>query len=245
MSEKRGGYRIAGIIGFRNPNGAGGPNYREFIAASLTTDLIIGTKYYFTMYVNCGNSTNFVLCQDNLGARFSVYQYNQFDRPPINNFAHIFSPSIVTDTLEWTKISGSFTADSNYHYLIIGNFFDDSNTNTINLGPIFDFSYYYIDDVCVSTDSIICALPTSLPIVTKRNFSISPNPSSSTITINFNALKNEDYEVIIRDLLSQEVLHFTKTENNSTLDIGSLPSGVYQLSVQNRYGVSTKKFIKL
>lgn len=65
----------------------------------------------------------------------------------------IVSTSIITNTVGWTKIEGTFIADGTEKYLYIGNFKDDYNTQYIdnsNNNKYGDDAYYYIDDVYVS-----------------------------------------------------------------------------------------------
>ncbi len=141
-------------------------NSYEIIGIRLIDSLIIGTKYYIGFKVNLVNSAKCGI--DKLGARFSTKKYcyslndttNLCDSTPapINNFAHIYSTQIITDTINWTKISGSFVADSNYKYIMIGHLFDNSATNFYPFPPDVSCSspYYLIDNICVSTDSLTC-----------------------------------------------------------------------------------------
>ena len=132
-------------------------NNKEFIGSQLLSTLTIGQKYYITFYVNRGGQNQAVIASNKIGVKFSTIPYSDTNPAPINNTAHFYTDSIITDTAKWTKISGSFIADSAYSYIIIGNFFDDSNTDTItySIGSI-DVAYYYLDDICVSTDSLYC-----------------------------------------------------------------------------------------
>jgi len=76
--------------------------------------------------------------------------------PVMNNFAHVYTSVIITNTTSWTAISGSFVSNSAYQYILVGNFFDDANTDTTILSGSVCASYYFIDDICVSTDSFTC-----------------------------------------------------------------------------------------
>ena len=68
--------------------------------------------------------------------------------------------SIITDSVGWTLVSGSFIADAPYSFLYLGNFFSDPNTQYVVVDPSApdQYSYYYYDDVCLSP------LPGSCPI---------------------------------------------------------------------------------
>ncbi len=130
-------------------------NLREYIGRQLSTPLIIGQKYYITIRFNLSNGANCAVNKQ--GVLFSTVEYNNSNWAPITNFAHIYSTTIISDTLNWTNISGSFIADSAYQYIIIGSFFDDNNVDTFKINSSNNcISYYYIDDVCISADSLTC-----------------------------------------------------------------------------------------
>lgn len=135
---------------------------REMFGGSLISPLVVGQKYYISFKVSSAESSYSV--NNNLGMRFTnrnlINSANaQIILPPpfIDNAAHIFSNTIVVDTLGWTQIKGSFVADSAYNNFLFGCFYDYNHIDTI-LKPGFNFckSYYYLDDVCLSTDSLLC-----------------------------------------------------------------------------------------
>lgn len=160
---------------------------REIIADSLIAPLSIGQKYFVSFKVSQADNASVVGYSINkIGAKFSTVTHTNVN---IDNSAHIYSNSVISDTVNWTRISDSFVADSAFNYIMIGNFFDDANTIIVNNGTGFG-AYYLIDDVCVSTDSILCAnFSTSVEennII--RPFSFYPNPATDFLTIknNFN-----------------------------------------------------------
>ncbi|MDP1803040.1 MAG: T9SS type A sorting domain-containing protein [Bacteroidota bacterium] len=131
-----------------------GSFYREIIIGQLSSSLTVSQKYFISFKISRADSNLIVGYSTNkLGIKFSKIKQNWVS---INNTAHYYSNTVITDTISWTKISGSFIADSTYSYLMIGNFFDDVNTTVLNHGTG-SISYYYIDEVCVSTDSTYAA----------------------------------------------------------------------------------------
>jgi len=132
--------------------------YREPVRGTLIESLVAGTTYYVSFKVslaemqsNCGSNK--------IGALFTTLQYTNLSNPaPIVNYAQVYTNDIITDTANWTTVSGTFVADSAYNYVMIGNFFDNSQTDIHILGSQLNslYSYYYIDDVCVSTDASLC-----------------------------------------------------------------------------------------
>lgn len=163
------------------------PNTREFIAQNLTTPLNIGTKYFISFQVNLslGFSTDANCASDKIGATFAMAPYccSSF----IKNSAAVFKNSLITDSTNWTKVFGSFTADSAYSYIVLGNFFSDANTNIQKFYNTFsDQSYYYIDDICVSTDSSHAynfATSVESHLQTENTLKAFPNPASELLTV--------------------------------------------------------------
>ena len=136
------------------------PDLREHIGVKLTSPLDIGAKYFVSFYVSSAFNQQVNVATNNLGALVTTNKYyDPNGMLPIQNYSTVNANSIIKDTFNWIKISGSFIADSSYEYLVIGNFFDNSNTDTFYL-PDLAFghfvSYYYLDDVCLSEDSSLC-----------------------------------------------------------------------------------------
>ena len=63
------------------------------------------------------------------GILFSTVPYSKNNTPAINITPQVISSQIITDTIDWINISGSFIADSTYNYIILGNFNDDITTS--------------------------------------------------------------------------------------------------------------------
>ena len=150
-----------------------------------------------------------------------------------------FNDSIITDTLNWTLTHGSFIADSAYNYIVIGNFFDDNHTDTIKMGTgFFDDAYYYIDDICVSTDSLSC--PGFVGINESAGgvkLILSPNPFSDKI--NITSKRNELLEVNLYDITSRKLLH-QKFTHSASLNTASLAKGIYLYEIRNKNAVIKK-----
>ena len=81
--------------------------YREDMGTTLLTPLTIGTKYYVTFWVNlCSTDTNYGgnTAVNKEGALFSTVQYSINSPAPTNNFAQVYTNTIISDTLSWTMI---------------------------------------------------------------------------------------------------------------------------------------------
>ncbi|HWY13123.1 MAG TPA: hypothetical protein VN026_17435, partial [Bacteroidia bacterium] len=153
------GQGMAGMATYIRESPPGPTNGREFIGTKLIDTLKIGRKYFISFYANFAGWLQGYqkIATNKIGMRFSTMQSGGGPkRPPLDNRAHLFTNTILSDTVNWVFISGSIIADSAYSYLTLGNFFDYLNTDTLLVGgPTYNksVSYYYIDDICVSEDS--------------------------------------------------------------------------------------------
>ena len=209
------------------------PNYREFIGTQLSQQLTIGIKYFVSASISLADSVDaypFTCVCNNFGFRFSTIAYEaaQVNFAPVDNFSHVHSTSIISDTLNWTRISGSFIADSTYQYLTIGNFYDDTNTDTVECGYFQAIAYYYVDGICVSTDSLACMNSIGINIPHSGITVIYPNPTSGIISVD-NLTGETDYTLV--NNLGQIIANGKINQLNNTIDLTSVSSGVYFLKI--------------
>jgi polyhydroxybutyrate depolymerase len=73
-----------------------------------------------------------------------------------------------------------------------------------------------------------------------HNFNIYPNPSKGMVV-----LETKDVSKIeLISILGKKMMETTVVNSETTLDISSLPSGVYWVNFHTKNGVSSKKLIK-
>jgi hypothetical protein len=218
----------AGAYTYGNPSG-GSENFREFIGAELTSPMVIGSKYYVFFKVSLATNgfyfdTNWA--NDKIGALFTSFPNYSNTSDSLTNFAHVLCDSVITDTTNWIIIMGSFIADSAYSYITIGNLFDADSTSAISLGGVSLGGYYFIDDVCVSTDSIYYI---SLLNKTKVNEAliVYPNPADKTVKVNYNG--DEITNISITDMSGNkmEYVLLNKLSNEVEIATTNIPNGIY------------------
>jgi hypothetical protein len=199
-------------------------NQREFIGVKLADTLIPNTKYYISIKINLANMSN--IATNKIGVLFSKNTYSDTATAHINNHAHLFSASIILDTLNWIKLSSSFIADSTYSYLIIGNFFNDLNTSITTLSASGTGAYYFIDEVCVSTDSLLCSLNTGIEQSNfyEQKIEVFPNPTSEYLYIK----SNRKFSSILFDMAGKKMKEF---KNSHELEVSEIENGVYILTI--------------
>lgn len=234
-------------------------DYREHIGIQLSQPLIIGQKYYLSFYTVMAGQSNGTDYYDNpsnnIGMRLSTVAYSSTNPAPIDNFTHLRSVSIISDTANWVRISGSIIADSAYQYMILGNFYDDANTDTTTLTCstcLNWYSYYLIDDVCISTDSNLCnggidILPCNVSIeenTLQSKINIYPNPANNYINI---AKENDlnDLGITIYNSIGQILYNEQKIiSNNKQIDISTFSSGLLFIKIESNKQQFIYKLLK-
>ncbi len=224
-------------------------NGREFIGRNLSSSLTIGTKYYVSFKVSLSISAAIWsnCATNNLGASFSTIPYQWVTNPAsVTNNAKVFSTTIIIDTLGWTTITGSFIADSAYQYIMLGNLFNDANTDTLIIDGTSTncFAYYFIDDVCVSTDSLGCNLSVDITESSKDKLSylIYPNPVRDYINI---SNLNEPFDLIVYNGLGQILFEEKNIIDNKRISTYQFDKGLLLINIKTKTRNFYTKLIKI
>ncbi|MEO8151372.1 MAG: T9SS type A sorting domain-containing protein [Bacteroidia bacterium] len=220
------------------------PNTREYLEVKLDSVLVQGLTYYVTFFISRSDSC--IWAVDNLSAYFSVDSALGVGWSPLP-----FTPQVsnnagnfLTDRINWTRIEGSFVAQGGERFITIGNFNDDANTDTLSVpggNPTpqgFRHSYYYVDDVCVSSDSLTCYSTVGInDLENKDDLILFPNPF--TDRINITVKRNEIVEVSLYDVTSRGIFNQSFT-NSTSINTEQLAKGIYLYEVRNKSGVISK-----
>jgi len=124
----------------------------EYLSVKLISLLEAGKKYCVQFYVNPANYTYYVI--DRIGAYLSVDSINEATYGYLHYIPQIESPAgiAISDTVNWTEISGIYTAAGGEQFITIGCFRPDSMvyiTYNDTIHPPGYWPYYNIDDVSV------------------------------------------------------------------------------------------------
>jgi len=221
-------------------------NAREFPASMLLNPLIIGTKYYlsFKVVLAINNYMQLNIATNKIGAMFTtgIYTCN------INNNPTVYTNSIISDSTNWTRIIGSFVADSAYTYLVLGNFFDDTNTDTVKYFNDFtDNAYYFLDDVCLSTDSIFANSYNYTTGLTEYNLSSKidffPNPFSDNVI--FNNSFNQHIDIDIYNSLGELVYSEQNiSDKKKSINLTHVKTGILFVNVKSSKQSFNYKLLK-
>ena len=244
------GNAYCGFATYVSPPLIGPDDYREYLGRMLSANLITGTKYYVSFKVSLaydGRLGPANCASNNLGVKFSNEPYNA-------SYHVIYNPqinmnTIITDTLNWTRIFGSFISDSAYQYIIIGNFFDNSHTDTLILDgdSLCAGAYYYIDDICVSTDSLYCANYTYIGINEPgkpSSLNIYPNPATNYLNIDFSSFTSF-YDLEVFDTFGRKLLTQKIHEQHKILNISNIPVGFLLIKISFNNQFLFYKFLKM
>ncbi|MFO0436117.1 MAG: T9SS type A sorting domain-containing protein, partial [Sphingobacteriaceae bacterium] len=129
-------------------------------------------------------------------------------------------------------------------YIMIGNFFTSANTNTLPSTGL--ASYFFVDEVCVSTSSVTCNMLNNLrEDYLFESFSYYPNPTSDKLTISLKSEFNSlPIQLEIHDFSGQKIKQILIETPNTTIDTSELSSGFYFLKFKlQNYSQITKTFI--
>ncbi len=140
---------------------------KEFIQVKLKHTLQFNVRYRISFYVSLHEYSPAGIDKFQVYFSDTMVMFNQTDPPswtwlPSHYMFHpqVSNPDyrIITDTVNWVKIEGSFIASGNELYMILGNFTPTYQTNSIKLKDVdpvtyFPWCYYFLDDIAVYPDS--------------------------------------------------------------------------------------------
>lgn len=207
---------------------------REIIGITLTQPLIIGQKYHVSFLISAGSSPNSSPCyNDRFGIKLITYlnSLTTSNKELVDNISQYYIDSIISDTTNWSNIRGSFIADSAYTDILIGNFFTLDSLNTSCLYPSSSpRSYYYIDRICLSTDSSLCELASEVPVIL-RPCAISVVNREYELHILID--QNVDRKMSIFDMAGRLIISKELNLGANSINKAILSSGMYLIRIDN------------
>jgi hypothetical protein len=226
---------------------------REWIMAPLLSPLVPGQTYYCSFRANAAFGGNaqypyFWLASSRVGLLFTTYERHWYQGNPYPvaiNQAQIQYPQVLTDTVGWTLVSGSFVADSAYTYVMVGNFFDNAHTDTVHFAPEGDpwvwhpWGYTLVDEVCVSLDPEGCALSQAVVGLEGTRPYVYPNPASDQFFIGHAA----GHEAEVKDMLGRSLWKGKVQDDRFVLDVATWARGAYVLRVGGTGRYEVVKFV--
>lgn len=216
------------------------PGSRDYAEVELTSTLLQNHIYRISYYVSLSNaykrgSDRFEAClsdtiiYNNISGNYYL-TCNSINLNP--------TLAIVTDTLNWVKMSADYVATGNERYLTIGNFKHDSLTSSQLFNPsgIIDGAYYYIDSVTVREIGVV-----GINNIKAEMNNFFPNPMSDFL--NYSVL-NKGF-LNIYNSIGQLCFSSSIIDLNGQINVRSLTAGLYQLQFRNDTLFINFKLIKL
>lgn len=199
--------------------------YREYLAVKLNAPLILNKKYFVTYHVRLADSARYASNQINVFFGDSINKSN-FDT--INIMPQVKNPSsnFIINKTSWTKLKGNFIANGGEKFLYIGDFKHPFNGDTLFVSGgnkfSYDFPYYFVDDICVSDDSLFSEnWVTKIETLKKRKLTIYPNPVQSYLFLD-NLESHSQLKMF--DSYGEEIRIDLKTP---PIDLSNLKPGIY------------------
>ena len=207
---------------------------KEYLQVKLTDSLIQNRKYCISFYVNLatliGPAYHYLAITE-MGLYISNNSFLVTNELTLPYTPQIKSPTgvFLNDTLNWTEVSGTYTAQGGEKYITIGNF--NNPTDTLNMpnnnNNITCVSYYYIDDVSVvdCTNAGIANYQLST-----LNCQLSPNPTTGIFTIHTEGAAIK--EIKITNVLGETITNYElRITNETTVDISGVAKGIYFVQI--------------
>jgi gliding motility-associated-like protein len=142
------------------------PITAEYVQCRLNQSLLVGHQYQCTFYINLANHSEYTI--NNFGVLFSPNAITATGSARIVATPQIFAPAYLTDTLNWTRVSQTFTAMGGEEWMTIGRF-DFNGLPGLqavlpDTNPFFPdlYCYYLIDSVSlfdITSENYIPPLP--------------------------------------------------------------------------------------
>jgi len=124
---------------------------RDYLQGRLYKPLTSGKSYCVSFYVCLEKISKYAI--NHIGAYFDNASIDTTVNPgtvQTEYIPQILENSVITDSVNWIKIDGSFTANGTERFITIGNFLDTPNTTHIQLNNNFNpVTYYLLDDISV------------------------------------------------------------------------------------------------
>jgi len=199
--------------------------------------------YYRIRFENTGTASAInVRIEDTLDAQLDwttiemldashEYVMTRMEDQVIWNFDNIMLPDSTSDPVG---------ANGHVYFRIKPNVFSEGTVIPNTAEIYFDFNPPIITNTFTSTFQT----PLSIDTPEVIELSVSPNPSSGLITIGLSNADVENAQLVLYDLQGRITLSRKLTQNNATINIEALPTGMYLAELRQGDSTYTTKIIK-
>ena len=223
----------------------GSGDFREYVGCQLLEPLEVGETYNLSFFTNVAFGGSYwapIWACNNMGMLFTMQPnvWTDTDQPAfgLRNHAHLHSTSVISDTANWTLVSGSFVADSAYQYVVLGNFFSDALTDTLHIVAGNSIAYYFVDGVCVTRVGQECSLTSGITGQEPLAGYVWPNPVADRLHVRAGA--GTEWQVF--DASGRLVHDGVSAGDLLTIPVREWALGEYVLRLKNK-GVKHVRFV--
>lgn len=204
----------------------------EYIQTKLNQSLAPCKNYYFRMYISCANGSPYGVGR--VGAyvsKLSLHNVNLNVLEAIPQIIHQGPPLI--DTLFWSKIEGTFTAEGGEKFLTIGYFFNILTNDTAFIQQYSNINevgaYYYVDNVSLYEVNDNSQQPCSFHLEIPNVFT--PNNDGVNDVLDLSEYVDFIENIRIINRWGNTVKVFTK--NDPIWDGGNCVDGIYYYLIED------------
>lgn len=218
------------------------PNGREFMGIALTQPLVPGIPLHLSFQTVFASSAppDFYQPKFNctgIGLRFTMEPFTQSLGAPVPNEAAAHLGQLITDSVGWTLVEGTYVPDSAYQYVVVGNFYDDASIVVDEFDPDgnIDGAYFYVDDVCVTQNPGSCGFTGVGERALQRLYAW-PNPFCHDFRVWGLPAALYPVQITLRDIsgrvLWSELLSSAEQSIVPTVELGT---GIYQATIASEH----------
>lgn len=129
--------------------------WQQYIQGRLYSTLVSGQSYCVTFYASNVQVSGYAI--NHIGAYLdngTVDSTTDCGKEQTEYTPQVVDTAIIYDTVNWTKIQGSFIANGTESFITLGNFFDTAHTEHVRMTTNY-ISFYLFDDVSVIASNTI------------------------------------------------------------------------------------------
>lgn len=215
----------------------------EYLQIELESPMIANETYNVSFYVNLGGKVG--IATKNIGLYISSSNIYSPTLSYLNYNPQIIDTTFITDTTNWTLISGQYTAQGGESHIVIGKFSNSNNdTLHVNTGSSNPVAYYYIDDVDVHCSSCEGTSNVSVFNKSEQDIIIYPNPAQDEISLDLKSKYFTNYKIEIVNTLGTTFYLSYSSLPVKKINIRHFPPGIYMVHINNNNINNSLKFIK-
>jgi hypothetical protein len=227
MSGSGNGY--AGVMTYEDM----GIEYREYIQVALSSPLLADVTYDLSFY--CSLADNSTFASDGLGMLLTNNMVFGAGQGLITGTPQL-TAGVISDSDNWTLVSGTYTAAGGESYLTIGNFLSDAQTTTVASGQgSFERAFYYVDEVAVTGPNETGLADFNL---NRIQLKVHPNPSADYLSIPLDISTLERFQIfdVLGKEMTSEIGIISSSAESTTIDISALNAGIFTLITDQHTG---------